>query len=190
MQNLVQRIMEAALLAACVIESANAAAIVGNPRDVLEIEFILTAVQFPSPPRPQGSHWALSYGDDRVDIGDILRFRLFEDSRADEPNLDVYYDGTYTGNGFLGFFGPSDHFQDLQGLLLIELYEGSVSIDSIFAETYLSGERYMDSRSIDVTLVPEPSVGFLLSIGIGFLLCRRPCGMVDRPRRRETRLGD
>lgn len=181
MQNLVQRIIQAALLAACVIKSANAAAIAGNPRDVLELELVLTAVQFPSPPRPQGSHWVLSYGDNRVDIGDILRCRLFEDSPADEPIFDFYYDGTHTGHGILGFFGPSEHFQDLQGLLLIELYEGSVSIDRIFAETYLSGERYMDSRSLDVTLVPEPSVGILLSIGIGFLLFRRPRGMVNRP---------
>ena len=176
MRILFHPLFPASLVAACMIQSTCAATIVGSPRDTLEILFVLDSAFTPSSPPPR-SQWLLRYGDDRVDIGDILRFRLFEDSREDDPILEVEYDGTYAQNGFLGLFGQSDHFQDLQGLLVIDLYEGSVSIDRLFAETYVSGKRYLFSESIGITLVPEPEVGIMVVIGGSFLLLRgrSPC---------------
>ena len=157
---------------ACILQSTNAAIIVGSPLVTLEIPFVLNSAFTPSNP-PALSQWLLRYGDDRVDIGDIFRFRLFEDSLADVAILDVGYDGTSAQNGFLALFGRSQHFQDLQGLLVIDLYKGSVTIDRLFAETYVSGKRYLFSKSIDVTLVPEPAVGIMVVTGVSYLLLRR-----------------
>jgi hypothetical protein len=159
-------------IVACILQSTHAAIIVGSPLVTLEIPFVLNSAFTPSKP-PGLSQWLLRYGDDRVDIGDIFRFRLFEDSLADVAILDVGYDGTSAQNGFLALFGPSQHFQDLQGLLVIDLYKGSVTIDRLFAETYVSGKRYLFSKNIDIALVPEPAVGIMLVIGVSYLLLRR-----------------
>lgn len=163
------------IFAAAVSLPANAATVVDAPQETLEIEFLLTSAFTPTNP-PSVSQWVLQFGDDRVDVGDVLTFRLFEDTRADEPILSSEYDGTRFQNGFLGIFGPSEHFQDLQGLLVIELYEGSVTVDRLFAETYVDGQRYLFSERIDVTLIPEPGTGFLVALGVVAVVCRRRNG--------------
>ena len=106
----------------------------------------------------------IQYGDDRVDIGDILSVRLYETSTLDDPILEIEYDGTFAQDGFFALFGISDHFQDQQGLVVIDLFQGSVDIARVFTETVIDGERYLHSKDTDIQLIPEPSSTLLIGI--------------------------
>ncbi len=162
----------ALLTVACTVHSTNAAVITGSPLVTIEIPLTLSPAFTPPKPYEQ-SRWSLSYGDDKVHFGDILRFRVFENGLADVPILDFTHDGTHEMNGFFGLYGQSEHFQDLQGLLVLDLYAGSVTIDRFFAETYVNGQRYAFSKILNTSLVPEPSASIMLVIGGSYLLLRR-----------------
>jgi hypothetical protein len=170
------------------MHSTNAAVITGSPLVTIEIPLTLSPAFTPPKPYEQ-SRWSLSYGNDKIHFGDILRFRLFEDGVADVPILDFTHDGTHEMNGFFGLYGQSEHFQDLQGLLVLDLYAGSVTIDRFFAETYVNSQRYAFSKVLDINIVPEPSASIMLVIGGSFLLLRRRPPRVAQSTRNARQTG-
>jgi hypothetical protein len=182
MNKALQRLLTASLIAYCAVSATHAATIMAMPVDSRVIDFRLTPTAF-SPTNPPGnSQWLLRFGTDRVNIGDVLRVRLFENTQADVPLLDNYYDGSISLNGILGLFGTSENFQDLQGLLIVELFAGSVNLRSLFAETYVNGKRQLYTQDLNITLVPETEVGMILAVGGGLLLLRRRKSAAGDPR--------
>jgi hypothetical protein len=125
-----------------------------------------------SPTPPSFDSVTISFGQDRLDVGESLRVRLFAGTARDVIRDQI---STPTGNGLNGFFWLNEiaaRFDEPEGTMVFELIEGTLEIRRLSVILRWNNQRWGASITPAVTLIPEPSIGLLLLSG-GFLVVRR-----------------
>lgn len=93
---------------------------------------------------------------DKFDRGEVINFRLFEDSSFKSPFFELSYalgPAERLNQADSLEFGPAERrWSDLQGTIQIEMISGSVVVDSLSFSVIRGGERFTG-----VFAVPEPS---------------------------------
>lgn len=107
---------------------------------------------------------------DQFDAGDIMQLEAFNDTAFSEPNsfgkgrYFIYFDDS-TGDGF-GVGGvPLQHGGNRGGFRLTAL-AGSISVESVYIQAFISGERYGDAFTLPLAPIPEPETYALMLAGL------------------------
>lgn len=114
---------------------------------------------------------SVTYGQDRLDIGESLRVQLFAGSGSDAITDRIFSPTTIHFDGFFWLNSISSRFDKPTGTMVFELYDGTLDLRSLSVIIKWNNQRWGASINPGVTLIPEPGIClFLLS---GWLLVIR-----------------
>jgi len=154
--------------------SSSWAGLVLSQGDSFQFEFqslsIFTSDPFGDPPALV-AHAHFSLGSDFLHTGDSLTFSVFENSGSESELKSGLFEGTasgFTGGGLSLGDLPSVPWQDFQGVVEIEVTQGSVELNSFTVETIVDSQNYKQTFAI-----PEPSSAALVFAGAAIIYIRK-----------------
>lgn len=143
--------------------SSSASAVILNSNDTFVYAFnSLPSVEYLGYQNQGGA--TIHFSGDLLDIGDVVRLELFEDSLLGP----VIFSNDFNS--------PTEHFgvtrintwQDLQGVIRLTVLSGSVGLSSIDLQVFKDGYRYADSYTTTAA-VPEPETYAMMLAGLGLM---------------------
>lgn len=115
---------------------------------------------------------SLYFSDDLLDVGEVVRLELFEDSFLGSVIWSNDFNSPTDSIGVTKL----DIWQDLQGVILVTVLSGSVTVSSNEFQVIKDGYRFSDSYQMSAPAVPEPETYAMFLAGlvvVGFTACRR-----------------
>lgn len=157
------------VVAAAIAGPSVHAAVTVSPGNPLSVPFSdLPAQGYFGYPNQFGISFYMS-DSDQFDAGDIMRLEAFNDPAFSDPvsfgaigNF-IYFDDS-TGDGF-GVGGVPLQNGNRGGFRLTAL-AGSISVESVYVQVFISGEKYGEAFTLPLAPVPEPETFALTLAGL------------------------
>ena len=115
---------------------------------------------------PSFDEVAVSYGQDRLDVGESLRVTLYGGTSSAFIHEKLHLPSTGSSNGFFWLYKSfADKFDAPVGSMVFELDGGSLDLRRITVILRWNNQRWGASITPGVTLIPEPGTCLLFLSG-------------------------